>query len=174
MTREEKNQVIDELTNVLGANNVVYLADTSGMTVENTNKLRRICFNKNIQLRVVKNTLLKKAMEKTEKDFSGLFSSLHGTTAIMIAEASNAPAKLIKEFRKGGDKPGFKAAFVDSDIYLGESNFETLVNIKSREELIGDIIALLQSPAKNVISALQSNAGQKVAGLVKALEERAQ
>lgn len=174
MTREEKNQVIDELTDVLGASNVVYLADVSAMTVDNANKLRRLCFNKNISLRVVKNTLLKKAMEKSGKDYTGLFPALHGTTAIMIAEASNAPAKLIKEFRKGEEKPGFKGAFIDSDVYLGESNFETLVNIKSREELIGDIIALLQSPAKNVISALQSNAGQKVAGLVKALEERAQ
>lgn len=172
MTREEKNQVIDELTAVLKNANVVYLADTEGMTVDVTNKLRRACFEKNIQLRVVKNTLLKKAMERSEKDFSGLYSVLHGTTAVMIAEASNAPAKLIKDFRKGGEKPGFKAAFIESDTYVGEANLEVLVNIKSREELIGDIVALLQSPAKNVISALQGNAGQKVAGLVKALEER--
>ncbi|MCX7743820.1 MAG: 50S ribosomal protein L10 [Flavobacteriales bacterium] len=172
MTREEKNQVIDELTAALKDANVVYLADTEGMTVEVTNKLRRACFEKNIQLRVVKNTLLKKAMERSEKDFSGLYSVLHGTTAVMIAEASNAPAKLIKDFRKGGEKPGFKAAFIESDTYVGEANLEVLVNIKSREELIGDIVALLQSPAKNVISALQGNAGQKVAGLVKALEER--
>jgi large subunit ribosomal protein L10 len=174
MTREEKNQVIDELTAVLKNANVVYLADTGGMTVEVTSKLRRACFEKNIQLRVVKNTLLKKAMERSEKDFSGLYSVLHGTTAVMIAEASNAPAKLIKDFRKGGEKPGFKAAFIESDTYVGEANLEVLVNIKSREELIGDIVALLQSPAKNVISALQGNAGQKVAGLVKALEERGQ
>ncbi len=174
MTREEKNQVIDELTAVLKNANVVYLADTEGMTVEVTNKLRRACFEKNIQLRVVKNTLLKKAMERSEKDFSGLYSVLHGTTAVMIAEASNAPAKLIKDFRKMSEKPGFKAAFIESDTYVGEANLEVLVNIKSREELIGDIVALLQSPAKNVISALQGNAGQKVAGLVKALQERGQ
>ncbi len=172
MTRVEKNQVIEDLTLLLKKANVVYIADTGGMTVEKTNKLRRACFEKNIQLRVVKNTLLKKAMERSEKDFSGLFSALHGTTAIMIAEASNAPAKLIKDFRKEDDKPAFKGAFVESETYLGEVNLDVLVNIKSREELIGDIIALLQSPAKNVISALQANAGQKVAGLVKALEER--
>jgi len=172
MTTVEKNQVIEDLTLLLKEANVVYIADTGGMTVETTNKLRRVCFEKNIQLRVVKNTLLKKAMERSEKDFSGLFSALHGTTAIMIAEASNAPAKLIKDFRKGEVKPAFKGAFVESETYLGEANLDVLVNIKSREELIGDIIALLQSPAKNVISALQANAGQKVAGLVKALEER--
>jgi len=172
MTRVEKNQVIEDLTLLLKEANVVYIADTGGMTVEKTNRLRRACFEKNIQLRVVKNTLLKKAMERSEKDFSGLYSTLHGTTAIMIAQASNAPAKLIKEFRKSEEKPVFKGAFVESETYLGESNLDILVNIKSREELIGDIIALLQSPAKNVISALQANAGQKVAGIVKALEER--
>lgn len=173
MTREEKNQVIEELSAVLQEKNVVYLTDTAGMTVEATNNLRRACFEKNIQLRVVKNTLLKKAMERSDKDFSPLFESLHGTTAVMFSEVGNAPARLIKDVRKKADKPLLKGAYVMADCYVGDNNLETLATLKSREELIGDIVALLQSPAKNVISALQSNAGQKVAGLVKALEERA-
>jgi len=174
MTREEKNQVIEELSAVLKEKNVVYLTDTSGMTVEATNKLRRACFEKNVQLRVVKNTLLKKAMERSEKDFAPLFESLHGTTAVMTTEVANVPARLIKDIRKKGDKPALKGAYINSDCYLGDNNLETLATLKSREELIGDIIGLLQSPAKNVIGALQGSAGHKVAGLVKALEERAQ
>lgn len=173
MTREEKNQVIEELSATLKEKNVVYLADTSGLTVEATNTLRRACFEKNIQLRVVKNTLLKKAMERSDKDFAPLFDSLKGTTAVMVTEVGNVPAKLIKEFRKKNQKPLLKGAYIDSDCYIGDENLETLASLKSREELIGDIVGLLQSPAKNVISALQGNAGQKIAGLVKALEERA-
>lgn len=173
MTREEKNQVIEELSATLKEKNVVYLTDTSGLTVEATNNLRRACFEKNIQLRVVKNTLLKKAMERSEKDFSPLFASLKGTTAVMVTEVGNVPAKLIKEFRMKNEKPLLKGAFIDSDCYVGEEYLDTLATLKSREELIGDIIGLLQSPAKNVISALKGSAGQKIAGLVKALEERA-
>ena len=171
MTREEKNQVIDDLTAVLQDKNVVYLTDTSGMTVEVTNSLRRTCFEKNIQLRVVKNTLLKKAMEKSGKEFTPLFDALHGTTAIMLAEVGNVPAKLIKDFKS--DKLSLKAAYINADCYVGADQLDALVAIKSREELIGDIVGLLQSPAKNVISALQGSAGQKIAGLLKTLEERA-
>lgn len=173
MTREEKNQVIDDLTTVLQDKNVVYLTDTSGMTVEVTNKLRRTCFEKNIQLRVVKNTLLKKAMEKSGKEFSPLFDSLHGTTAVMFAEVGNVPARLIKDFSVKSKNLSLKGAFINADCYVGADQLEALVALKSKEELIGDIIGLLQSPAKNVMSALQNNAGQKIAGLVKALEERA-
>lgn len=161
MTREEKNKEIEAICTALAGANVVYLADTSGMTVESTNKLRRACFDKNIQLRVVKNTLLKKAMEKSDKDYSGLFTALHGTTALMLSDSNSTPAKLIKTFRAKDTKPGFKAALVESEFYLGESNLETLVNIKSREELIGEIIGMLQSPARNVISALTQHAEKK-------------
>lgn len=176
MTREEKNQVIDELLETLTVQNAVYLADTTGLTVEASTNLRRICFAKNVQLKVVKNTLLKKAMEKSGKDFSPLYDVLHGTTAIMLSETANAPAKIIQEYLKANkkaDKPSVKGAFIADECYVGGGNLlNDLANIKSREELIGEIVGLLQSPAKNVISALQSNAGGKIAGLVKTLETR--
>jgi large subunit ribosomal protein L10 len=154
MTREEKNQVIDDLTTVLQEMNVVYLADTHGMTVESTNSLRRKCFEKNIQLRVVKNTLLKKAMEKSGKEFTPLFDALHGTTAVMFATIGNVPAKVIKEFGTKEKHLSLKGAYINADCYLGANQLDTLAAIKSKEELIGDIIGLLQSPARNVISAL--------------------
>lgn len=172
MTREEKNQVIDELTEVLTEKNVVYLTDTSGMTVEVTSEFRRICFDKNVQLRVVKNTLLKKAMENTGKDYEPLFDSLHGTTAVMTSETGNLPAKILKDFKKGAGRPVLKGAFIDTACFVGADQLDALVNLKSREELIGEIVGLLQSPARNVISALQSSGGT-IAGLVKTLEERA-
>lgn len=161
MTREEKNKEIEAISLALAGASAVYLADTSGMTVESTNKLRRACFEKNIQLRVVKNTLLKKAMEKSDKDYSGLFSALHGTTALMLSDKASTPAKVIKTFRTKDSKPGFKAALVESEFYIGESHLETLANIKSREELIGEIIGMLQSPVRNVISALTQHAEKK-------------
>lgn len=172
MTREEKNQAIDELSAILEANKVLYLTDTSGMTVEHTSQLRRACFEKNIQLKVVKNTLLKKAMEKSTADYSPLFETLHGTTAIMTSDVGNAPAKLVKDFLRKHDKPAIKGAYVESDCYTGDNLLDTLVAIKSREELIGDIIGLLQSPIKNVVSGLQNSGGQKIAGLLKTLEEK--
>jgi len=175
MTREEKNQVIDELLETLKVQNAVYLTDTTGLTVEAANNLRRVCFSKNVQLKVVKNTLLKKAMEKSGKDFSPLFDVLHGTTAIMLSETANAPAKIIQEYLKANkkaEKPSIKGAFIADECYVGGNLLSDLANIKSREELIGEIVGLLQSPAKNVISALQSNAGGKIAGLVKTLETR--
>jgi len=154
MTREEKNQVIDDLTSVLQDKNIVYLTDTTGLNVEGTNTLRRTCFEKNIQLRVVKNTLLKKAMEKSGKEFTPLFDALHGTTAVMFAEVGNIPAKVIKDFGTTNKNISLKGAYINAEFYLGANQLEILAAMKSKEELIGDIIGLLQSPARNIISAL--------------------
>jgi len=171
MTREEKSQVIQDLTAKLADTNIIYLADISGLDALTTSNLRRACFKANVKLAVVKNTLLSKAMEASDKDFGELPNVLKGNTSIMIAEAGNAPAKVIKEFRKKSDKPVLKGAFVEESIYVGDDQLETLVNIKSKEELIGDIITLLQSPAKNVISALQSG-GNKLSGILSTLSEK--
>lgn len=173
MNKEQKNQEIEGLVEELNNNEIFYIADTSTLNAAATSQLRRECFKAGIKLRVVKNTLLKKAMERVEgKDYSSLFEALNGPTAVMYSEVGNAPARLIKEFRKKYEKPELKAAFIQDDCYVGDNQLDALVALKSKEELIGDIIGLLQSPAKNVISALQGNAGQKIAGLVKALEER--
>ncbi|HET8886161.1 MAG TPA: 50S ribosomal protein L10 [Salinimicrobium sp.] len=171
MTREEKSRVIEDLTAQLADNNNIYLADISGLDAGNTSNLRRACFKANVKLAVVKNTLLAKAMESSEKDFGDLPSILKGNTSIMISETGNAPAKVIKEFRKKSDKPLLKGAFISEAIYIGDENLEALVNIKSKEEVIGDIIGLLQSPAKNVVSALKSGGG-KIAGILKTLSEK--
>ena len=173
MTREEKAKYIDELVDDLSNNNVIYLADTAELTVEVINNLRRRAFNANVSLRVVKNTLLSKAMDKVEgKDFSDLKGTLAGATSIMFSEVGNAPAKLIKEFRKKNDKPILKGAWIDEGVYVGDDQLKMLSEIKSKEELLGEIITLLQSPAKNVVSGLKS-AGGTLAGLLKTLEERA-
>ncbi|MFN0030950.1 MAG: 50S ribosomal protein L10 [Flavobacteriales bacterium] len=174
MTKDQKNQAIAELADELKNNEIFYLTDTTSLNAEATSALRRECFKAGIKMRVVKNTLLQKAMENAEgKDYSPLYAALKGNTAVMYAEVGNAPARLIKDFRKKhAEKPQFKAAFIQEDCYVGADQLDSLVALKSKNELIGDIIGLLQSPAKNVISALQSNAGHKVAGLVKALEER--
>ncbi len=171
MTKEEKFKVVDDLTAQLAENNVIYLADISGLDALSTSNLRRSAFKANVKLTVVKNTLLAKAMEKSDKDFGELPETLKGNTSVMYAEAGNAPAKLIKEFRKKSEKPLLKGAFVESAVYVGDDQLDALVNIKSREELIGDIIGLLQSPAKNVVSALQSG-GQTLSGIVKTLSEK--
>lgn len=171
MTREEKNQIIEDLTGVLNNTSTLYVTDTAGLNADQTSNLRRMCYQRNIQLSVVKNTLLQKAMEKSDRNYDGLFSSLAGTTSIMLSDTGNLPAKLIKEFRKKGSIPAIKAAYVDEAIFLGDSQLENLVNLKSKNELLGDILALLQSPARNVISALQSSGG-KIAGILKTLEER--
>jgi large subunit ribosomal protein L10 len=172
MKKEDKTQAIETLVEKLANNPHFYLTDISALTVEKTNKLRRMCFDKNISLHVVKNTLLRKAMEKSEgKDYKELYDSLKGSTAIMFSEINSAPAKLIKEFRRTNDKPILKAAYVEESAYVGDNQLDSLASIKSREELIGDIIGLLQSPAKNVISALQSGKN-KLAGIVKTLSER--
>ena len=171
MTREQKAQVIDDLTSQLTENNTIYLADISGLDASNTSKLRSACFKANVKLAVVKNTLLFKAMEKSEKDFGELPEILKGNTSLMISETSNAPAKVIKDFRKKSDKPLLKGAYIEEAIYIGDDQLDALVNIKSKEELIGEIITILQSPAKNVISALQSG-GNKLSGILKTLSEK--
>ncbi|RKF02885.1 LSU ribosomal protein L10P [Tenacibaculum lutimaris] len=171
MTREEKSQVIQDLTAQLADTSTIYLADISGLDAATTSNLRRACFKANVQLAVVKNTLLSKAMEASDKDFGELPDVLKGNTSMLIAEAANAPAKVIKEFRKKSDKPLLKGAYVEEAVYVGDDQLDALVNIKSREELIGDIITLLQSPAKNVVSALQSGGG-KLSGILKTLSEK--
>jgi len=171
MTREEKSQVIEDLTAQLAGFQTIYLADISGLDAGSTSNLRRACFKADVKLSVVKNTLLAKAMEAAEKDFADLPSVLKGNTSIMLSETGNAPAKVIKEFRKKSDKPLLKGAFVEEAVYIGDDYLDTLVNIKSKEEVIGDIIGLLQSPAKNVVSALKSGGG-KIAGILKTLSEK--
>ena len=171
MTREEKSQVIQDLTAKLADTSTIYLADISGLDATTTSNLRRACFKADVQLSVIKNTLLAKAMEASDKDFGDLPSVLKGNTSMLVAEAANAPAKLIKEFRKKSDKPFLKGAYAEESVYIGDDQLDALVNIKSREELIGDIITLLQSPAKNVISALQSG-GNKLSGILTTLYEK--
>lgn len=171
MTREEKNQEIENLTEVLKNAEILYVADIAGLDAEQTSNLRRLCFKNGVKLNVVKNTLLKKAMERSEKNFEGLFDTLKGNTSIMVSETGNAPAKLIKDFRKKAEKPLLKGAYIQESVYVGDENLEALAALKSKEELIGDVITLLQSPAKNVISALQSGKNT-IGGLLKALEER--
>lgn len=171
MTREEKSQVIEQLTAQLTENPTIYLADISGLDAGATSNLRRACFKAGVKLSVVKNTLLAKAMESSDKDFGNLTETLKGNTSLMFAEVSNAPAKVIKEFRKKSEKPVLKGAYIEESVYVGDDQLDALVDIKSKEELIGEIIGLLQSPAKNVISALKSGGGT-IAGIVKTLSER--
>lgn len=174
-TRKQKDEVIAELIGDIKGTNVLYLADASSMDAEATSNLRRACNTNGIRMRVVKNTLLRKAMERIEsKDYSGLFPTLAGQTAIMMAEKGNGPAKMIQDFRKKGDKPVLKSAWIDEAVFIGDDQVAVLAKLKGKEELIGDIIALLQSPIKNVIGGLQGSGGQKIAGLLKTLEERAQ
>ncbi|MFN5416939.1 MAG: 50S ribosomal protein L10 [Flavobacteriia bacterium] len=173
MTKEEKAKYIDELAAELSQAGIFYLTDTSELTVETINQLRRRCFQSNIKLRVVKNTLLQKAFERIDgKDYSELSQVLAGPTSIMFAEVGNLPAKIIKDFRKKSEKPLLKGAFIDEAIFIGDNQLDALVSLKSKEELLGEIVGLLQSPAKNVISALKGQGG-KIAGILKTLEERA-
>ena len=172
MKQEQKAQIIEAIAEDLANYPNVYVTDISGFTVEMVNQLRRQCFKREIKLKVVKNTLLKRAMDQSAADYSEIYPVLEGSTAIMLSTVGNAPAKLIKDFRAKNKKPIVKAAFIESASYIGDDQLENLCNIKSREELIGDIVGLLQSPAKNVISALQLGGG-KLAGIVKTLSERA-
>ena len=166
MTKEEKSQYIEDLATELSGQGVFYLTDTAGLNVETVNNLRERCFKNNIELRIVKNTLLRKALERVEgREYQELYDILKGPTAIMFAEVGNAPAKLIKDFRKKNDKPLLKGAYIEEAIYVGDESLTALIEIKSKEELIGDIIMLLQSPAKNVVSGLKS-------GILKTLSER--
>ncbi|MEO0527039.1 MAG: 50S ribosomal protein L10 [Bacteroidota bacterium] len=171
MTREEKANVIEDLTAQLANSSTIYLADISGLDATMTSDLRRACFKANVKLAVVKNTLLAKAMEASDKEFGELPGVLKGNTSLMFSEAGNGPAKLIKSFRKKSDKPLLKGAFIEEAVYIGDDQLDTLVSIKSKEEMVGEIIGLLQSPAKNVISGLKSGGG-KLAGILKTLSER--
>ena len=171
MTKQEKAQVIEDLTTTLSEVKNLYLADIAGLNAAQTSDLRRACFKANIKLAVVKNTLLAKAMEASDKEFGELQDVLKGNTSMMISEAGNAPAKVIKDFRKKSEKPILKGAFIEEAVYIGDDMIDALVSIKSKEELIGDIIVLLQSPAKNVVSSLQSSGG-KLSGILKTLSER--
>jgi large subunit ribosomal protein L10 len=173
MTKEEKAKYIDDLTAELVDARIFYLADTSELTVDVINNLRRKCFQSDVRLKVVKNTLLSKAMDRVEGiDYGQLKDVLAGPTSILFAEVGNVPAKIIQEFRKKSAKPLLKGAFIEEAIFIGDNQLEALSNIKSKNELIGDIVGLLQSPAKNVISALKGQGG-KIVGILKTLEERA-
>eukprot|EP01155_Anaeramoeba_flamelloides_P008444 Anaeramoba_flamelloidesa123_25.p2 GENE.a123_25~~a123_25.p2 ORF type:complete len:174 (+),score=31.16 a123_25:708-1229(+) len=158
MRREEKEAIIENIAEQISANNHFYLTDIGGLNAEDTSNLRRQCHKNGIKLVVAKNTLLKKALEKSEGEYEELYSALAGPTSVMFTDQGNAPAKLIKEFRKDNDKPILKAAYVEESVYVGEDQLDALVAVKSRDELIGDIVILLQSPTKNVISSLQSGA----------------
>jgi large subunit ribosomal protein L10 len=171
MKREDKSVLIDSLTEQIKSATHFYLADISDLNAQDTSALRRECFKKDIKMQVVKNTLLKKALENSGRQAQELYPALAYNTSIMFSEVGNSPAKLIKEFRKTHKKPVFKAAFVEESCYIGEEQLINLINIKSKEELIGDIILLLQSPVKNVISSLQSG-GQTLTGVLKTLSEK--
>lgn len=172
MKREEKNQIIEELESKLQQFKHFYLTDISTLNAADTSVLRRKCFEKDVKLLVVKNTLLKKAFEKFDGKFEEMYSILDKSTSIMFSDESNVPAKLIKEFRRKREKPVLKGAFVEESIYMGDV-VDTLSSLKSKEELIGDIILMLQSPALKVISSLQSG-GLKIAGILKTLSEKAE
>ncbi|PKP08739.1 MAG: 50S ribosomal protein L10 [Bacteroidetes bacterium HGW-Bacteroidetes-4] len=171
MKREDKAVVINELAQKLKDASHFYLTDISSLNAEDTSNLRRKCFEKDIELLVVKNTLLRKAMEQSERDYSEMFEVLKGATSIMFTDAANVPGKLIKELRRKSDKPVVKAAYVEETVYIGDNMLDTLATIKSKNELIADVISLLQSPAKNVVSALQSG-GQTITGVLKTLSEK--
>ena len=171
MTKEEKKVTIEDLKDALGEMKNLYLADIAGLDAAQTTNLRQACFNENIKLQIVKNTLLSKAMEASDHNFGELTNILKGNTSLMFSETGNAPAKVIKNFRKKSDKPILKGAFIEEAIYLGDDQLDKLVAIKSKDELIGEIITLLHSPIKNVISSLQSGGG-KLSGILKSLSER--
>ena len=171
MNKEEKIKAVEDLKNDLVDCKTLYLTDIAGLDSLQTSKLRRECFNSDVKLSVVKNTFLNRAMDDSGVDFGELKEHLKGNTTIMISDKGNAPAKVIKKFRKDGDKPILKGAFIDEAIYIGDEQIDFLSTLKSKQEIIGEIITLLQSPAKNVISALKSSGG-KIVGLVKTLSEK--
>ncbi len=175
MNKQDKNQAIEVLKEKFSQYNNFYITNTESLTVAQISKLRRICFDKNVEIKVAKNTLIRKAMEQLDENrFKDAFDSLHGVTALMFSENAKEPAMILTSFRKDNPKtkerPILKAAFIDGDVFAGDDQLSALRNLKSKQELIGEIIGLLQSPAKNVISAL--NAGNKLASLIKALEDR--
>ncbi len=171
MRKEDKSTIIDQIAAVVKNYNHFYLTETTSLNAEKTSELRKECFKADIKLMVVKNTLLRKALESLGADYSELFSCLKGSTTVMLSNTGNAPAKLIKEFNKKSDLPLLKAAYVEENVYIGADQLDTLVAIKSKNELIAEVIGLLQSPAKNVVSALQSG-GSKLHGVLQTLSER--
>ncbi|MFD2597851.1 50S ribosomal protein L10 [Sphingobacterium corticis] len=172
MRKEEKQEIVQALAEQIKSYGNFYIADTADLSVDKVGKIRRKCFESGIEVQVVKNTLIKKALLEAGVDSEEIFSVLKGASTMMFSETGNGPAKLIKQLRKeGGEKPLLKAAYIQETAFIGDAQLDTLVNLKSKEELVADVIALLQSPAKNVISALQSG-GNTVSGLLKALEDR--
>jgi len=171
MNKEEKHELVLALTEQMKEYGNFYITDTSNLTVAKVNDIRRKFFESDITMQVAKNSLIKKAMEAVGGDFSPIYDALKGSSSILFSKSATAPAKLIKQLRRTGDKPVLKAAYIDSSVFIGDKQLDTLVNLKSKEQLIGEIIGLLQSPAKNVISGLQSG-GNKLAGIVKTLQER--
>jgi large subunit ribosomal protein L10 len=172
MTREEKNQIIDELVQTLTSTSSFYITDIGTLNSEKTSKLRRLCYNRQVGLKVAKNSLIKKALQRIEGDYSDMIPTLKGFSAIMVHEVPNMPAKLIKDFRKESDRPVLKSASIDGGVFVGDNQLDVLASLKTKNELIGDIIGLLQSPAQSVISGLKGQ-GSKIAGILKTLEERA-
>ena len=171
MNKKEKNDLIDVLNNMLEENKNFYLADISGLTAEQSSSLRRLCYKQNVSIKVVKNTLLKKAFDKNSTNFNQLDDILKGNTSLMFADSAKAPANVIKDFRKQAEKPILKAAHIEDEFYIGDDNLSMLANLQSKDELIADIIMLLQSPAKNVVASLQSSSS-KLSGIVKALSDK--
>lgn len=174
MTKNQKNDVIEVLKEKFSQYNNFYITNTESLTVDQVGKLRRICFNKNVEMKVAKNTLIRKALESIDSQkYEGVYESLNGVTALMFSENAKEPAMIISSFRSQtkGERPTLKAAYIDTDVYVGDNQLDALKTLKSKNDLIGEIIGLLQSPAKNVISGL--NAGSKLAGIIKALEDRA-
>ena len=173
MEKNLKNQEIATLKEKFSNSTYFYITDSSTLSVEKINKFRRLCFNSGIEYRVSKNTLIRKALEQVEGgNYEALYPLLHGPTGVMFSADSSSAAKVLKEFRKGNDKPVLKGAYIDSDVFIGDNQIAVLAALKSKAELLGEIIGLLQSPAKNVLSGLQASSGQKIAGLLKTLEER--
>ena len=173
MTRNDKTALIEELTEKIRSYDYFYITDSSAMTVAQSNKLRRACFEKGLEFKVIKNSLIKKAFQNIDdRDYSAILPALKGTSALIFSEQSNVPAKLLKEFRESNDKPTLKAAYIDTDVFFGDDQIDALVTLKSKNELLGDVLGLLQSPMSNLLGALQSG-GNTLGGLFKALEERA-
>lgn len=173
MEKNQKNQEIADLKEKFSNSTYFYITDSSTLTVEKINKFRRLCFNAGIEYRVSKNTLIRKALEQVEgTDYEALYPLLHGPTGVMFAADGASPAKILAEFRKTNDRPILKGAYIDSDVFVGDNQLAVLAALKSKAELLGDIIGLLQSPTKNVIGALQASSGQKIAGLLKSIEEK--
>ena len=171
MNKKEKNDLIDELNHMIDDNKNFYLTDISGLTAEQSSSLRRLCYKQNVSIKVVKNTLLKKAFDKNSINFVQFDDILNGNTSLMFADSAKSPANVIKDFRKKSDKPILKGAHIEDEFYIGDNNLSMLANLKSKNELIADIIMLLQSPAKNVVASLQYSS-TKLSGIVQALSDK--